>query len=331
MSARRPRPCLALVLALIAACAADKPATSGGGGSGSGGGAGAGGAGGRGGSAGRGGGGGGGGSGGAGEAVAPAADAATPRRDGPHTDRGATGADGGSVDAPGAAGVCGAQVCDDFESYPVGSTPQGPWRPFVRSGTLAIDDRKAFSGGRSLLARNTGAADAKTFLELMPPHLPAGNAVHGRLMFQLTRGPTGANAHWEFVRASGVLTGTTRAQINLGGEAGKFMYNYEPNDCSAYGRAVALPEKRWACFQWQVDGSKDSAGTARSEIRGFIDGTPVDITVRATAGCWNVPTLDTIHIGYAQHHASEPIEIWIDDVAVGTQPILCPGGSAARP
>ena len=275
----------------------------------------------------------GGGAGGAGGALAPDAPApSATTRDGGAADAAAIRPEGGPSDAAApAAAACGALVCDDFESYPAGTTPEGRWKPFVRSGTLTVDESKAWSGARSLLAKNSGAADAKTFLELMPPHLPGGNVVFGRLMFQLTRGPTGTNAHWEFVRASGVLTGTTRAQVNLGGEAGKFMYNYEPNDCSAYGRAVALPEKRWGCFQWQVDGSKDPTGAARNEIRGWIDGAPVDISVRAGAGCWNVPTLDTIHIGYAQHHPSEPIEVWIDDVAIGDQPIPCPTGPPAKP
>ena len=225
-------------------------------------------------------------------------------------------------------------MCDDFESYAAGSVPGGNWKPLVRAGTLAVDERKAWSGGRSMRITNNGAAEAKTFLEMGQPLLPLpANVMHGRLMFFLTKGPTGgANIHWEIVRGSGLVAGpgSARAQYNAGGEAGKFVINYEPNDCTKYSK-VPFPEQKWACFQWEFNGEKTATGS-KSEMRLWIDGTPVnDVTATPVGTCWKAPVFDTVHIGWQQYHAAQPVEIWIDDVAVGDKPIPCPTGPPSKP
>jgi hypothetical protein len=239
-----------------------------------------------------------------------------------------------AVDSPSVPAGCTAKFCDDFESYAAASVPGGMWQPLQRSGMLAVNEQRAFSGTRSVMFTNQGAANAKTYIELRTPVLPmANNVVHGRLMYYMTRGPTGSNAHWEIVRGSGLLPDGRRAQYNTGGEASKIMFNYEPNDCSKYSKVV-FPEKRWACYQWEFDGGPDGAGGTKSVMKLWIDGMPADdVAVTAAVGnCWKAPAMfDTIHIGFEHYHQAQPVELWIDDVAVGDKPIPCPAGPPSKP
>ncbi len=32
---------------------------------------------------------------------------------------------------------------------------------------------------------------------------------------------------------------------------------------------------------------------------------------------------DTLEVGFVLHHASPPVEVWLDEIAVDTQPIGC--------
>jgi hypothetical protein len=198
----------------------------------------------------------------------------------------------------------------------------------LEKGMLAVDDRKAFSGERSVRFTHPGAP-AAMFIELRKPLLPLpGNVVYGRLMYFLTKSPTGTFSHFEIVRGGGPLAGSTeRAQLNTGAENGKVFLNYEPGDCSKPSKTVDFPEKQWACYQWRFDGNKN-------DIHLWINGTSVDDTSMTVApgGCWKAPTaVDTLHIGWESYHGTQPVELWIDDVAVGDQPIPCPTGMPSRP
>jgi hypothetical protein len=215
--------------------------------------------------------------------------------------------------------------CDDFEGHTAGGPPGGSWKPFLDKGMLAVDEKKAFSGARSVRFTHQGAP-AVAYIELRQPVLPRPDHVmHGRLMYYLTQSPSGQYTHFEIVRGGGPLAGGGRAQLNTGGENGKVVVNYEPGDCTKYSKVV-FPEKRWACYQWEFNGPKN-------EIKLSIDGQPVtDVPVAPAGQCWKAPmVMDTVHIGWESYHGNQPVELWIDDVAVGDQPIPCPTGTASKP
>ena len=240
---------------------------------------------------------------------------------------GSSAADAAPVDqGPSNPAGCTARFCDDFEGAAAGAAPGGSWKTALARGMLAVDETKAFSGARSVRLTHNGAP-ANMFIELRQPVLPmAGNIVYGRMMYYLTRTPTGQYTHFELVRGGGVLSGTSRAQLNTGGENGKVAVNYEPGDCTKYSKVV-LPEKKWTCYQFRFDGTKN-------DIHLWVDGVSVDDVPVAPAGggCWRHPmALDTLHVGWESYHGSAPVELWIDDVAVGDQMIPCPTGPASKP
>jgi len=245
---------------------------------------------------------------------------------------GAAGGTGGSgnIDAADQASSmpagCTGKFCDDFESFAAGGAPAGNWKTSLARGMLAVDETRAFSGARSVRFTHQGAP-ANMFIELRQPVLPmAGNIVYGRLMYYLTKSPTGQYSHFEIVRGGGVLSGTSRAQLNTGAENGKVVVNYEPGDCTKYSK-VPFPEKKWTCYQFRFDGTKN-------DIHLWVDGISVDDVPVAPAGggCWRHPmAVDTLHVGWESYHSPQPVELWIDDVAVGDQMIPCPTGPPSKP
>jgi hypothetical protein len=248
--------------------------------------------------------------------------------------------DGGTADAPVAAGTCaGARVCDDFEGYPVGGPPGGGWRVSTGGGSSAqMDATRAFSGSKSVrLNVAAGVNHAFVFRQGAPLFPVPGNAFYGRMMVWVTAAPPGS-VHWTNVSGEGPVPGKSfTALYRYGGQRDKrFMANYytpgaaDPSDCWKQS-ATAIPEKRWTCFEWKFDGPGDAMSF-------WMDGQPVaDLTVvrkgdgctgSATAGVWEAPTFDTLRLGWGNDMSGTSIEMWLDDVVVDGKRIGCP---AAKP
>jgi hypothetical protein len=263
----------------------------------------------------------------------------------------AAGCDVGSQSANSASCETAA-FCDDFESFANGTKPGAPWSASEISGTVAIDETRAFGGTRSVKFTTTGTASYKSVL-IAHPNVAAlrgsSEIVYGRMMFRLESAPTG-DVHWTFVAGEGQVPGQTyRATLRYGGQhpitnggtfvGSQLMANYETpdvhampplgpaTDCWQHADQRVVPVGRWACAAWAFDSANDA-------MRFWLDGAELaDLHVaKKGEGCvnqpadyvWDAPDVSKMLLGWESYQTDETRTIWIDDVVIDTKPIACP-------
>jgi polysaccharide lyase-like protein len=239
-----------------------------------------------------------------------------------------------------------ALFCDDFEDDATGQFPGAPWQDNTGSGaTVRVDGVQAFSGQNAVHvnAPPNGAYRRGYFsLEQGSSSIfPAvSRGMFGRAMMFLDATPN-TLSHWTIVQAEGrAADGTHDAYYRYGGQqqgGSGIMANYETNDnvstdCYSHS-ATRMPVQRWACVEWHFD-------VARSEMQLWLDGTEltdvhvVDRPTTPGSGClgndvngeWLAPpAFTTLHLGWENYQAaSNDRNLWVDDVAIGTERMGCP-------
>jgi hypothetical protein len=166
------------------------------------------------------------------------------------------------------------------------------------------------------------------------------NTFFGRMMIYVARVPS-KTVHWTIIQGEGaVVPGYptfTQAVYRYGGQinGNLLMSNYDTkpsgvSDCAQRSQ-VPVPMNRWACVEWRFDGEN-------KELDFWLDGTIIPaLSVRQKAvpaqgacqnqswsGIWEPPIFDAIRVGW-QHYQQGPGEAWIDDVAIDTKRVGCPG------
>lgn len=244
----------------------------------------------------------------------------------------------GTTDAPTTACAPGALLCEDFERYAAGGSLAPTWTTDTTGGTIVVDGTRPFAGGKGL--HITAPANTSSMLQIVKAGAPlfpvANNTFYGRMMMWLTQMPTGT-VHFNTVQANGLLPGTTRiAKYAYGAMYARLMAGYTVRltetalpqiDCGKSG-PTGYPEKAWVCAEWKFDGPNN-------EMHYWLNGqaqTGVDV-VKVGGGCtgtqpagglWQAPVFDKLMLGWYSQPFTAPVELWIDDVVVGTEKIGCP-------
>lgn len=252
------------------------------------------------------------------------------------------GTAGGGDGAAGAAGGgCGpgTVLCEDFETYAAPADLAAVWTTTVTAATMTVDTTKASHGAKALHIKAAAGTPVAVIAKQGAPLFPiAGNVIFGRVMMWLTATP-GGDYHWNNIQAAGDMpAATTWGKYGWGGQFGKVLAGYTVRttqtattatmDCSNPS-ASAFPSQKWVCVEWQFDGTKN-------EMHLWFDGTlltDVDVVGMGTRCVnnadlgkpWSAPTFSFLSLGWQQYQGSNgPLELWMDDVAVGTQRIGCP-------
>jgi len=221
-----------------------------------------------------------------------------------------------AVAPPAGNGSCKrALVCDDFEANAAGSVPMGWGR---NGSTVGVDDKRGLSGTHSVHVNKVGQGNA--FITRRLPALP-DNAFFGRMMIWLDKAPSNVG-HWDSIRASPASGGSPWS--NYGGFGTQLGANYYSGGSDCWSKsATRIPVGRWACVEFQYDGSKNL-------MRYWLDGQPVtDLSIDGKGqGCsgpnlWKAPTYGLLSLGWYNAQGGSA-EMWIDDVAVDTKQIGCP-------
>jgi hypothetical protein len=268
-------------------------------------------------------------------------------------DGGAAGASGAAGSSAGGAGgtttsCTGRLVCDDFEQAIVGAKPGAPWvvrassAAKVATGTVAVDETRAFSGQRSVKVSIAATATNDTYRQAMlavtgTPLIPVpANHLYGRFMIYTARIPD-KTVHWTIAHGDGPVTGGT-GTYNYGGMGGLMANYYRSYDDKSTAadcwqtKNTPFPTGRWVCVGFEYDGganemrfSLDGAEVPELHVVG-LSKTDATCTVKGVDGRWVAPTFKNITVGWEsyQHDTAGAHEAWIDDVVLDDQPIPCP-------
>jgi len=252
----------------------------------------------------------------------------------------------------------GAVICEDFERYSDGATDLSPnWQAYGYSGTVKVDSTKPHAGSRALHV--TVQAGGHHYADIIK-QTQDGTAVlpqvhYGRMMVWVTQVP-GAS-HWSLNHAAGPPAGmkTVAAKYSEGGERGKLMAGYSVRqrplapdgsfllrgggmeatdgnptaDCSKVAQTETMPTKSWVCWQWKFDATKNETHlwvnkTEQTEVAVVGKGTACSTGGANTV--WQGPTAFTKLIVGWEHYQDDAMmqEAWLDDLAIGPDPIDCP-------
>lgn len=242
----------------------------------------------------------------------------------------------------------GDALCEDFESYAdrtaVGDGDRfGPWRAVHRGGgAFDLDETRAVSGSHSLHVR-IGDGDregGRLFTDGDIPILAGGpTELHGRMMMYV--GDNGHSVHWTW---AGVL-GPTMDGTPVAGLRSTYLFSsLRQDDANQFSSVVyinsdpaqdcwnrsdtPIPSGEWMCLQWSVDSEGRHIEVSRDGASPFL---VVDETGQGCVGDvandspWYGPVIDQLYVGtWSFHPMTGPLEVWIDDVVVDTEPVACP-------
>ncbi|HEY0709000.1 MAG TPA: hypothetical protein VGG33_19485 [Polyangia bacterium] len=232
----------------------------------------------------------------------------------------------------------GALLCEDFEGYPAGGSLAPNWMTDTTGGTVAVDGTKPYRGTKAVHFRAT--ASTSNLLQIWKKGAPLfpikNNTFYGRVMMWLSRQPTGG-VHFNTVQANGLLPGSTQiAKYAYGAMYEKLMagYTIRPRedasptvDCGKSPGTTGYPVGQWVCAEWKFDGAND-------EMHYWLNGvaqTAVDV-IKTDASCvmappgnrWRAPVFDKVMLGWYSQPFAQPIDLWMDDIVISTEPIGCP-------
>jgi len=234
---------------------------------------------------------------------------------------GAAGGPGGASGNPCAA-RSGLLFCDDFESRaagPIGST--APWVPqIIGNGTLTVDDTTAHSGRKSLHA-HAGDDDYDTLLAFHDATvLPAPSGrFYARAFVRLGRAM--AAGHNSYIIADSFATPGSGNNLRVGEDDAMLVYTIMGDGHGALSNAnyytdhkpgVVFAPTTWVCLELLID-------AGRPEIDFWLDGVEAPDLHHTD---WALDSYDTIRFGF-EKYAGPGIDIWYDDIAIGTARIGC--------
>lgn len=252
------------------------------------------------------------------------------------TSLGAASPDWGEPAAPDA--CANALLCESFEAYADGAVPGAPWAVSENNGAVRVSSERAFGGTTSLHCTGNAGQFAQAYISTSgAPLFPAaGSGMYGRMMLWVRDNPVGS-IHWTFVSAEGRSAADDyTAFYRVGGQVdGRLLANYwtEGNATDCWDHSSALmpvgDAGGWTCLEWHYE-------TANDELEFWLNGQALDdMHITGTGeGCiahdlndvWEAPAaFDVLRLGWEHVAMTNQRDVWLDDIAVGTTRIGCPG------
>jgi hypothetical protein len=271
--------------------------------------------------------------------------------EGPDAGRGGSGGAGsgagGSSGSAGAGATAGAAtgcddlpLCDEFESYEEGTTPNGIWSK-QGGGTAVVDTTRPHRGEQSVHITTGESERGRVWLHTTTDRVFPTRHMFGRLWMYLDALPT-TEVHWDMIEAQGTADEPEAwddpfdIALRYGGQLDEnFLANFETpgsysgdgprTDCAKFSE-TRMPFGRWTCMEWELDSDEEV-------MRFWLDGEAIeDLEVHkegtqcisdGTNGVWYYPTFESLNLGWREWWEAGTRELWIDDVAVAGERIGC--------
>jgi hypothetical protein len=230
----------------------------------------------------------------------------------------AAGGTGGATDP--CAARSGLRFCDTFESKSVGTfATAAPW--VLQGGTVTIDGTTpAHSGNKSVRVHATDNDYDTLFVLHDATILPAPNGrFFLRAYMRLSRAMV--DGHNAFIIADPYAMQGTGNNVRIGEMNSMLMYTIMGDGHGALSNqnyyndrkpGVAFTPSTWVCLEALIDHT-------RPEIDVWVDGTEVPDLHHTD---WPLDTYDSVRFGF-EKYAGPGIDVWYDDIAIGTERIGC--------
>ena len=259
--------------------------------------------------------------------VVDAAAVASRDATGPGANDGETEAEGasGATEAAAASpcpGSIGLLFCDDFEAATT-SAPPPPWSTsIIGSGTVTVDSTTPARSGTKSIHVSDGDSDYDTLLVLHDPAvLPAPMArFYVRAFIRL--GAAMSAGHNGFVLADLFASQGQGNDLRLGEDDQMLMYTVMGDAHGALSNAdyyndgmlpgIQFTPGAWTCLEVLLD-------SKAPEIDVWVGGTEVPDLHHKD---FPLDNYDSLRFGF-EKYAGPAMDVWFDDIAIGTQPIGC--------
>jgi hypothetical protein len=225
------------------------------------------------------------------------------------------GGSGGS----GAFGISGASLCATAgfplcESFENGLDAMVWTTTSSGDGTVTVDAMHAARGNKALHLKTAGAGRA--YIAEKQTFPIAGNNLYARMFVWFEDDITSAG-HFSLAEAAGSGNG---GLIRFGGQFKEFGVGTDggPSGDWTDHDTVTVPSKKWLCVEFQFQGSSNMFHVWSDDIaRTALD------TGANKHNNFVIPQLTSLWFGWWMYNATEPQELWIDEIAIDSKPIGC--------
>jgi len=216
----------------------------------------------------------------------------------------------------------GLRFCDTFESKTVGAfTAAAPWVLQAGTGAITIDGTTpAHSGTKSVKVHATDNDFDTLFVLHDSTILPAPSGrFFLRAYLRLSRAMAGG--HNSYIIADPFAMQGTGNNVRIGEMNAMLMYTIQGDAHGALSNqnfyndgkpGIAFAPSTWVCLEVLIDRGKP-------EIDVWVEGTEVPDLHHTD---WPLDNYDSIRFGF-EKYAGPAIDIWYDDIAIGTERIGC--------
>ena len=226
-----------------------------------------------------------------------------------------TGAGGTStasfgIGGPSRCDTAGVQLCESFEnglSASIWTTNQSG------DATAVVDTMQAARGSKALHVKTTAGNGHAYVTEKMTFPAPA-NTLYAR-MFVYLGDPLTTNGHFSLAEGDG--TGSSGARF---GGQNKFLgvgTDGASGDWTDKDNKL-IPAQTWMCFELELNG-------ATNDFHGWWDDVERTALHRGAMqhSGFVMPQLNALWFGWYMYNATEPQDLWIDEIAIDSKPIGC--------